>query len=123
MKSLLAKDSDIHYISGLEKYKIQDYIGAIEAYTKAIHINPKHTWAYNDRGEAKRKLNDLTGAIADYTISIENYPTHGGGYICRGYARYKLGDNDGACWDWNKAGELGEKDAYYLIKLYYGQER
>jgi len=123
MKSLLANYTDLHYIKGLEKYKLQDYIGAIDDYSRAIEINPFHPWAYNDRGDAKRKLNDLIGAITDYTVSIENYPTHAGGYILRGYARYKLGDKDGACSDWNKAGELGEKDALYLIKLYYGQER
>lgn len=113
----------MHYINGLEKYELQDFIGAIEDYNKAIEINPNHPWAYNARGDAKRKLNDLTGAIADYNISIENYPTHGGGYICRGYARYNIGDKDGACSDWNKAGELGEKDALYLIRLYYGEGR
>lgn len=118
MKSLLAKDTDCHYISGLEKYEIQDYSGAIEAYNKAIEIKPNHPWAYNGRGEAKQKLNELSGAIADYTISVENYPTHAGGYILRGYARYKLGDKEGACSDWNKAGELGEKDACYLIKYF-----
>jgi len=43
MKSLLAKDTDFHYISGLEKHKTKDFCGAIEVYTKAIHINPKYT--------------------------------------------------------------------------------
>ena len=118
MKYLLAKDTDLHYISGLEKLKLKDYSGAIEDYNRAIESNTNHPWAYNNRGEAKQKLNDYTGAIADYSISIENYPTHGGGYICRGYARYKLGDKDGAYSDWNKAGELGEEDALYLIKYF-----
>lgn len=119
MITILDKDSDFHYMSGHEKYKFQDYIGAIEDYNLAIEINPNHPWAYNDRGEAKQKLNDLTGAIADYTISIENYPTHAGGHILRGYAKYKLGDEYGACDDWNKAMELGERDALYLVKLFY----
>lgn len=118
MKTILSKDIDVHYIKGLEKYKLQDFKGAITDYNNAIGINPKHPWAYNDRGDAKRKLNDFYGAITDYTISIENYPSHGAGYICRGYTRYKLGDKDGACSDWNKAGELGEEDAYYLIKYF-----
>ena len=118
MKSLFAKDTDFHYISGLEKYELQDFKGAIEDYNRAIEINQNHPWAYNNRGEAKQKLNDFTGAIADFDISIKNYPTHGGVYICRGYARYKLGDNFGACSDWNKAGVLGEKDALYLIKYF-----
>lgn len=120
MKAKLTLNKCIHYITGLEKYELQDFKGAIEDYNRFIEINPKHQWAYNRRGEAKRKLDDLTGAIADHTISLENYPTHSGGYILRGYARYKLGNKDGACSDWNKASELGEKDALYLIKLFYG---
>lgn len=118
MKSLFAKDTELSYIKGIEKYELQDYKGAIEDYNKAIDVNPNHPWAYNDRGEAKRKLNDYTGAIEDHTISIENYPSHAAGYILRGYAKYKLGDKHGAFSDWNKAGELGEEDAYYLINSF-----
>jgi len=118
MKFLFAYDKDLNYISGLEKYRLLDFKGAIDDYNRAIESNPNHPWAYNSRGEAKRKLNDFNGAIANYSTAIENYPTHAGGYILRGYARYKLGDKDGALMDWNMAGELGEKDAYYLIRLF-----
>lgn len=122
MKYILAKDTDTYYINGIEKYIHKDFIGAIDDYNKSIEINPKHPWAYNGRGEAKQILNDLTGAIADYSISIENYPTHGAGYVYRGYAMFKIGEKDRAHSDWNKAGELGEKDAYYLIKLFFNNE-
>ncbi len=79
MRDILAKDIDLLYISGLKKYKLQDYSGAIEDFNRAIDINSKHPWAYNTRGESKRKLNDFSGSIADYSVSIENCPNHTGG--------------------------------------------
>jgi hypothetical protein len=37
-------------------------------------------------------------------------------YSARGCAKHDIVDKQGACLDWNKAGELGYKDAFDLIK-------
>ncbi len=39
-------------------------------------------------------------------------------YNNRGVTKKKLGDYEGACSDWSKAGELGDGDAYQLIREY-----
>jgi len=49
--------------SGIAKYDINNYTGAIEDYNKAIQFNPNYAKAYYNRGNAEVHLEDLTGAI------------------------------------------------------------
>jgi hypothetical protein len=39
-------------------------------------------------------------------------------YLNRGSFKFTLKDKNGACLDWSKASELGDSDAYDLIKKY-----
>ncbi len=43
-------------------------------------------------------------------------PNFADAYYNKGIAKYKLGDKYSACLDWSKAGELGNYNAYDLIK-------
>jgi len=55
-----------YFESGREKYKNEDYYGAIADYTKAIEIDPNYDYAYASRANAKEELGDLNGACADW---------------------------------------------------------
>ena len=68
-----------YYENGLDKMSYdeygnrpskQDFIRAIEDFTKAIEINPSYWEAFFRRGMAKANINDNKGAIEDFTIII-----------------------------------------------------
>ena len=67
----LANKKDTYYYQGLALYRERDYLGAIEAYDRAILIQPKFAKAYYERGNAYFALGDLSLAIADYNRAVE----------------------------------------------------
>ena len=79
--------------------------GAIEAYTKAIKVQPDY-FDYLHRGFAKQAKGDLDGGIADYTEAIKLQPDFPQAYDHRGIAKQAKGDLDGAKTDYKKALEI-----------------
>ncbi len=69
-----------HYSHGHIKLHKNDFVGAIEYFTKAIDLNPKFTDAYTNRGLAKEKRGDIARAIADYKQAIAINPTDNTAY-------------------------------------------
>ena len=102
--------------SGMSKYKILDYKGAIADFAKAIELDPNDSDAYLFRGGTKEGLQDYRGAVADYNKAIELTPNNSDAYHCRGSAKRKLEDYRGAIADYNKAIELNpnNSDAYFF---------
>ena len=78
----------------------------IDAYTKAIKLNPAYTAAYNNRGRANRKLGRYEEAIADYNRAIELDPTYARAYNNRGFAKICLGRPKDALADIDRAIDL-----------------
>jgi tetratricopeptide (TPR) repeat protein len=103
---------------GLVKANLGDLRGAIADVNKAIEIDPNYAKAYAARGSLKKDLKDYRGAIADYTKAIEIDPNFAQAYAARGLLKLYLGQLDGGCLDLSKAGELGDGEAYDLIKEY-----
>ncbi len=95
---------------GSEKMEQQEYKGAIDAFDKAIAINPNHAMAYCSRGIAKGELQDLPGELADYNKAIAIDSTCAVAYYNRGCAKHDHQDFDGAIKDYSKAIELRPKD-------------
>ena len=56
------------YNQALEKYKQNDFKGAIIANTQAINLDSNYSEAYNDRGISKAQLKDYVGAIEDFSF-------------------------------------------------------
>jgi tetratricopeptide (TPR) repeat protein len=88
---------------------------AINAFSKAIELNPILAVAFNDRGVAYNKLGNNKQAIDDYNKAIELNPILANAYYNRGVYYNNLGNNNQAIDDYNKAIELSPKDAdaYY----------
>ncbi len=63
------------FYSGVAKFNLKDYRGAIADYNKAIELDPTEATAYNNRGHVKLNLEDYRGAIADCNKAIELNPT------------------------------------------------
>ncbi|HWA27313.1 MAG TPA: tetratricopeptide repeat protein [Lacunisphaera sp.] len=71
-----------------------DYLGAIEALTTAIYLEPQALRAYSSRGAARQAIDDYEGAIDDFSLHIgSGYPTGlAQVYVFRGWAHLTLGN-------------------------------
>lgn len=64
---------------------------AVEAFTRALQINPRLASAYNNRGIAWRSLGKFDKALADFTKAIEVDPELADAYTNRATIRYFQG--------------------------------
>lgn len=125
---LLVVQSAVEFFNrGVAKNDLQDYIGAIADFTKAIELDPTDAETYYARGYAKLYQQDYIGSIADLTNAIEINPNYGQAYISRGYTKSYLQDYRGAIADYTKAIKIDPTDAraYYgrgLAKIALGQK-
>ena len=79
---------------------------AIEAYSDAIELNPRHANAYNNRGITLNIKGEHNLAIKDYTRVIELKPDHIGAYNNRGIIYVEKGKYDWAIKDYHAAIKL-----------------
>ena len=82
---------------------------AIAALNKAIALNNKDPFAYNNRGNAWNAMGDNDKAIADYNEAIRLDPKFAIAYYNRGRAWRAKGDYDKAIADYNEAIRLDPK--------------
>lgn len=98
------------------KFILKDVRGCIADCDEAIKLNPLNYLAYFNRGTAKAVLGQTDEALSDLDFSIKIRASNGKAYYTRANVKLQKGDKNGACLDWSKAGELGIKDAYRMIK-------
>jgi tetratricopeptide (TPR) repeat protein len=118
-----SKFADAFFARGNVKMALQDYYGAIDDYTSAISINENYVEAYFSRGKAKQFLQAYQDAINDCTKILQINPRNAAAYSLRGILRIEFGDPKNGCLDLSKAGELGDLNAYDLIKERCNQKR
>jgi len=94
-----------HFFVGQNKYRSQDYEGAIAEYTKAIKMQRGYSSInlYLLRGEAKHAHKDYAGAIADFTKALENSLQVGEVYYNIGLSKFESKDYNGSINDFTKA--------------------
>lgn len=105
-------------VRALSKSKIKDYSGAIKDFNKSIEIDTNFASAYNGRGLVKASLKDITGAINDFDKAIQIEPKNELFYVSRGGIKYFSDLKNEGCEDFQKAKELGFKDAQALINKF-----
>jgi tetratricopeptide (TPR) repeat protein len=98
--------------------RLEDYIGAVHDYNRAIELNPGDAESYMSRGIEKEKHGDELGALDDYNSAIELKPNYAEAYFHRGFAKGSLGNRQGSCSDWEKAAELGYEEASVKLKAF-----
>ena len=118
--------AETYFLWGNTKYELEDYIGAIADYTKAIMSKPDLVEAYYNRGLAKVNLGQHSAAIADYDTAISRRPNKVDAYVNRGVAKDNLGRHFAAISDFDIAIRLepDAADAYYnrgVAKVNLGQ--
>ena len=109
-----------YYGRGLSKKKLKDYRGAILDFNKAIEISKYSPKAYyfESRAISYNMLNDFLNAELDYNMAINIEPENEIYYYNRGEFYIFLKMTDKGCKDLSKAGELGNADAYDLIRIH-----
>lgn len=117
------KFTEALYARGNVKMKLQDYYGAIDDYSAAITLNENFVEAYFNRGKAKQYLQAYQDAINDCTKIIQINPKNASAYSMRGILRIEFGDTKNGCLDLSKAGEMGDLNAYDLIKEHCNTKR
>ena len=84
---------------------------AMEAYSRAITLDPEYALAYNNRGNTYGIKDDVDRAIEDYNRAIDLNPEYDLAYNNRGIAYSHKGAYDRAIEDYNKAIDLNPDDA------------
>ena len=84
-------------------YNSGEYQKAIDNYTEAIRLDPKHVKAYNMRGVSYNVLGQHERAIQDYTEAIRFDPQYATPYYNRGLSYEELGQQDKADADFKRA--------------------
>ena len=107
--------SSVGYL--IQEHSIGTLEGAIDAYSKAIQLNPALYIAYNNRGAAKGDLGSHEEAIRDYDESIRLDPNDAITYRNRGNAKTALGRYVEAIDDYGKA--MDRKSGY--ATAYFGR--
>ncbi len=128
-KALTAYDANLQW--GILRYQIGDYIGALEAFNKALAENPKTDdfMIYSYRGNTRSKMGLHTDAIADFDKALAlrpkkilDYPNWIRNYFNRGVAKYYVNNGSGACEDWKKAYDLGYGSASEYLYDFCGMK-
>ena len=90
------------YVRGQGRLGSKDYIGAVEAFTSALAMDPEHRGAYLGRALASHYLRDYPAAIRDNTkgLALRDSAVP---YFNRALARQGDGDEEGARADLKKA--------------------
>ena len=109
--------AETYFLWGNAKFDLEDYVGAIADYTKAIRLQPDDADAYYNRGLAKAKLEQHFAAIADYAMAIVLKPDDADAYNNRGIAKGRLGQHFAAIADYDTAIRLKPD----FVKAYYNR--
>jgi RNA polymerase primary sigma factor len=65
------QDAVAFFNQGLERYKVEDFQGAVKDFTQAIQLNPNDANAYNMRSSAYTALKDYHRAMEDLQAAIK----------------------------------------------------
>ncbi len=96
----------------------QDFQKIARDLDRAIQLNSSLAIYYYNRANIKNRLHQRYNAIFDYTMALVQEPELAQAYLNRGLTHVFMGEKTKGCQDLSKAGELGLKEVYPLIKKY-----
>ena len=111
------QSASAEFYAGFTYQNEQNYLKAIEHYSKAIKLNPRLSGVYNNRGNIYSSNGEFDRAIKDYNKAIELNPEFAEIYNNRGAAYDSNGELDHAIADYDKAIKLNPEFA----KAYYNR--
>lgn len=98
--------------------KEPDFKSVLMDYDHVIELRPDLSFAWFNRGNIRNRMKDYNSAILDYSQAIKLEPELAEAYFNRGLTFIYLDQIDNGCGDLSKAGELGIKSAYGVIKRF-----
>jgi tetratricopeptide (TPR) repeat protein len=105
------RDAQDAYKHGRQLEEQRQYRPAIEAYSRAVQIDPKSDTAFLHRGYCLFQLGENSGAIADFTQSLALQPNSSRAYLARALALAASGQDAKALAD---ASQALQRDPQYL---------
>ncbi len=98
--------------------KEPDFRAVMMDYDRVIELRPGLSFAWFNRGNIRNRMKDYNSAILDYSQAIHLDPELAEAWFNRGLTFIYLDQLDNGCGDLSKAGELGIKSAYGVIKRF-----
>ncbi len=112
-------DSYAYLYRGNSKFKINDYFGALEDYSKSIEFNNKsNIIALNNRGVSNFKLRNYKSALEDFKKSLKINPRNYSTLYNKSLTHFEMKEIKKACIDLKKSIKLGKEvfeDEYLKI--------
>ena len=110
---------EINYFQrGTIKFNQNDFIGAIEDYSKAIEIKPSDT-LFVKRGESKFQIKDFESAIIDFTKAIEINPKNENAFIGRAHVKSFMKNSTEAINDYSEVIKINPNNPLAYIDRGY----
>lgn len=98
--------------------RVYNYDEAIADLNKAAKLYPDFAHLYYNRGNLYALSGMLPEAYEDYTKALELHPNLADAYFNRGLVQIYMKDTRKGLLDISKAGELGIREAYTVLKRY-----
>jgi Flp pilus assembly protein TadD/V8-like Glu-specific endopeptidase len=106
-----------YFISGLQKSKAKNYVGAIDDFNGAIQANPQDSTSYSTRAICYNNLGNLNAALSDINNAIKIDPKNSIFYVTRASFYQTRKDTDKAKADTNTAIKLEPNNSYaYMVR-------
>lgn len=99
-----------------------DYSEAVSDMQDAVKLLPGNAYMHYNLAGLYCLSSEAVRSIDEYNEALRLYPAMGEGYYNRGLVLIFLKDREKGCIDLSRAGELGVKDAYSVIKKYCKQD-
>lgn len=104
------------YEKGRASLQSGQYREAIEAFTKALALDPKYAVAYRNRGNAHSQLGNYQQAVTDYGKALILDPNFVAAYYNRRIAYYRLGNDRQAIEDMKSGARLGDEGTQNFLR-------
>ena len=96
--------------------KLKKFDIALEQVNKALLINDSHSFIWDTKGEIMYNLGKYSECIEAMSKAINSDNLSANSFYFRGLSYLKIKEKEKACKDFSKSGELGNNEAYKLIK-------
>lgn len=100
-----------YFDKGKSAYKDENYVQAVELFSKALDADPDNAYIYYERGISYFHLNKKSLALVDFDKAAELQPENPFRFSSRAYVRDACGDIDGAIKDYKRTITIDPDDS------------
>lgn len=110
----------VFFYRAFSKFQLEDYYGAINDFKEYTKYDSENDIVYEYLGLCYMILEKYEKSIKSLTKAIEINNNNGNAYFHRSRSYHSINSIEKCCLDLSKAGELGVKKAYEIIKKICG---